>query len=129
MNEQQAARNPQSSSQAQVRNSDRNAVVVEKIGTSLKPLKPQQDNLLLRTKLLNASLTNKKNLIIVIPSFNDWEALEKLLLLIDEIILEGFNLEVVIVDDYSTNPVPSSLTCQKHCQIQAIYLLSLELSK
>ena len=43
---------------------------------------------------LNTGLTDKRNLVIVIPSFNDWEALEKLLLLIDEIILpQGTNLE------------------------------------
>ena len=75
---------------------------------------------------LNTGLTDKRNLVIVIPSFNDWEALEKLLLLIDEIILpQGINLEVVIVDDYSTRPIPDSLTHQEHRQIRAVNILRL----
>lgn len=124
MNKQQASRNHQSSSQAQERNSDSNTVIVEKIGTNLEPLKPQLD-IPSPTNLLNTSLTNQRKLVIVIPSYNDWEALEKLLLLIDEIILtQGLNLEVVIVDDYSTKPVPSSLSRVRR-QIQAVYLLRL----
>ena len=125
MNKQQAPRNHQSSSQAQVRNSDRNTVLVEKTGTNLEPLKPESDNRSYPTNLLNISLTSQRKLVIVIPSYNDWEALEKLLLLIDDIILtQELNLEVVIVDDYSTKPVPSSLSRQRR-QIQAVYLLRL----
>lgn len=127
MDKQHAPRNPQSSPQTQIGNLESSTVVVEKIGMSLELPKPQTDNLQYQTKLLNAnSLTDKKNLVILIPLFDDWEALEKLLLLIDEIILtQGIILEVVIVDEYSTKPVPSSLTHQEHRQIQAIYLLRL----
>jgi glycosyltransferase involved in cell wall biosynthesis len=79
-----------------------------------------------RKQLLNIGLTDKRKLIIVIPSFNDWEALEKLLLLIDEIILpQGTILEVVIVDDYSTKSIPDSLTYQEHRQIRAVNILRL----
>ena len=75
---------------------------------------------------LNIGLTDKRNLIIVIPSFNDWVALEKLLLLIDDISLtQDINLEVLIVDDYSTQPIPDSLTSQQHRQIRAVNILRL----
>ena len=71
-------------------------------------------------------LRNKLNLIIVIPSFNDWAALEKLLLLIDEISLsQEIHLEVLIVDDYSSEAIPDSLTQQKYRLIKAVNVLRL----
>jgi len=76
--------------------------------------------------MLKTNLINKRNLVIIIPSFNDWKALEKLLLLIDQIILpQDTNLEVIIVDDYSTIPIPNSLIYQDHCQIKSVNILRL----
>ncbi|NEQ02410.1 glycosyltransferase [Moorena sp. SIO3F7] len=89
----------------------------------LSKLSPPKQSL---NQSLITELTDRRNLVIVIPSFNDWEALEKLLLLIDEIIIpQGTNLEVVIVDDYSTIPIPHSLTHQEHRQIRAVNILRL----
>lgn len=77
-------------------------------------------------QFLGISSTDKRNLNIVIPSFNDWDALEKLLPLIDEINLsQETNLKVVIVDDYSTSPIPESLIYQKHQQIRGVNILRL----
>jgi glycosyltransferase involved in cell wall biosynthesis len=74
----------------------------------------------------SVKLTDKLNLIIVIPSFNDWAALEKLLLLIDEISLpQDLHLEVLIVDDYSTQAIPDSLTQQKYRLIRGVNVLRL----
>lgn len=70
--------------------------------------------------------TDQKNLIIVIPSFNDWEALEKLLLLIDQATFSHVtHLEVVVVDDYSTRPIPNSLMNQTYLQIREVNILRL----
>ena len=75
---------------------------------------------------LSSHLTDKRNLNIIIPSFNDWAALEKLLLLIDEIALpQDIHLEVLIVDDYSTQPIPDSLAHQEYRQIRAVNILRL----
>jgi glycosyltransferase involved in cell wall biosynthesis len=74
----------------------------------------------------NGGLTYKRNLIIVIPSFNEWVALEKLLPLIDELSLaQNINLEILIVDDYSTQPIPDSLTRQEYRRIRAVNILRL----
>lgn len=71
-------------------------------------------------------MSANRGLIIVIPSFNDWEALEKLLLLIDEInLVQGIYLEVLIVDDYSSEPIPDSMTQLQHQQIQTVNILRL----
>lgn len=75
---------------------------------------------------INPDHTDQKSLIIVIPSFNDWEALEKLLILIDEAKFpQVINLQVVIVDDYSTKPIPDSLINQVYQQIQEVSILRL----
>lgn len=74
----------------------------------------------------NFNLTDTKSLVITIPSFNDWEALEKLLLLIDEAAFPQVNnLKVVIIDDYSTRPIPDSLTNQRYNQIREVNILRL----
>jgi polyisoprenyl-phosphate glycosyltransferase len=67
-----------------------------------------------------------RKLVILVPAFNDWEALEKLLLLIDEIFIsQEYNSEVLIVDDYSTQPAPESLACQTYQQLQTVNILRL----
>ena len=69
---------------------------------------------------------DKSKLMILIPSFNDWEALEKLIKLIDEIVLiPSMSLEVMVVDDFSTRPMSNSLIHQIYRQIQAVNFLRL----
>ena len=73
---------------------------------------------------LSSSLN--KDLIIIIPSFNDWAALEKLLLLIDKISLpSNINPKVIIVDDFSNQTIPDSLNCQKYSKIVEVNILRL----
>lgn len=75
---------------------------------------------------LNSFNTEQKTLIIAIPSFNDWEALEQLLILIDRAKFpQVTNLEVVIIDDYSTRLIPDSLINQVYQQIQEVNILRL----
>jgi glycosyltransferase involved in cell wall biosynthesis len=72
------------------------------------------------------AIENKIRLIIVVPLFNDWEALQKLLLLIDKIVLEpSIILEMLVVDDFSTQPIPDSLSQQTYHQIQIVNILRL----
>jgi polyisoprenyl-phosphate glycosyltransferase len=67
-----------------------------------------------------------KKIIIVIPSFNDWEALEILLTSIDMVdFFEKTHLEIIIVDDYSTVPPPISLIDRKYTRIKAVNILRL----
>lgn len=75
---------------------------------------------------IKSSSVHKKSLVIVIPSFNDWEALEKLLPLIDQAAFpEVDSLKVLIVDDYSTRSIPESLINQKYNQIKSVSILKL----
>ncbi|XGV99376.1 MAG: glycosyltransferase [Leptolyngbya sp. BL-A-14] len=75
---------------------------------------------------LKDSQNKKRKLVILIPIFNDWEALEELLLLIDEIgTPQEYNLEILIVDDYSTKPLPESLAYRKYRQLQTVNILRL----
>jgi polyisoprenyl-phosphate glycosyltransferase len=67
-----------------------------------------------------------KKIIIVIPSFNDWEALEILLTSIDLVdFFEKMHLEIIIVDDYSTVSPPISLIDRKYTRIKAVNILRL----
>ncbi len=71
--------------------------------------------------------SDKRTLLIVIPAFNDWQALEKLLALIDEISLpQDISLKVVIVDDYSTEVIPPSFLEAKFNQIKQVNVLRLQ---
>ena len=49
-----------------------------------------------------------KKIIIIIPVFNDWESLEKLILEIDKIIykLKNVTIECLIINDASTKNQP-----------------------
>jgi polyisoprenyl-phosphate glycosyltransferase len=68
----------------------------------------------------------KRKLIIVIPSYNDWEALEILLSLIDEVNLsQEIHLEIIIVDDFSSDLLPTALIDRKYHKIQAVNILRL----
>ncbi|MGG6293762.1 glycosyltransferase [Leptolyngbya sp. AN02str] len=80
----------------------------------------------LRIKGLESNSIDENKLVIVIPSFNDWEALEKLLTLIDEAAMPQVrHLEVLIVDDFSSKPIPESLIEQNYFQIQKVNILRL----
>ena len=84
--------------------------------------KPQTDELPIK----NNNLTDTRLMIILMPSFNEWAALEKLIPMIDEINLaQDINIEVLIVDDYSSQPIPDSLNYQQHSKIRAVNILRL----
>lgn len=101
-------------------------LLIEEMEECIYQLDLQLDKLPIHNQFLDTYPLNKINLVIVIPVLNDWEALEKLLLLIDEIVfIQEINIEVLIVDDYSTKPVPHSLLHQEHRQIRAINILRL----
>lgn len=65
-------------------------------------------------------MKREQHLIIAIPSLNDWAAIAKLLLLIDEVNLEQekISMEVLIIDDCSSESIPDSLIHQWYRQIQ-----------
>lgn len=80
----------------------------------------------MQTQEVRTKSSDQKSLIIVIPSFNDWEALEKLLLLIEQATFSQVtHLQVVVVDDCSTRPIPNSLVNQTYFQIQEVNILRL----
>jgi hypothetical protein len=67
-----------------------------------------------------------QKLIIAIPLFNDWEALHLLLLQVDQITLrQNTDLEIVVIDDFSTAPIPKSFISQEYQQINSISILRL----
>lgn len=67
-----------------------------------------------------------QTLIVLIPLFNDWEVLEQLLFLLDEVDLpESTRLEIVVVDDYSSDPMLPSLGQQDYRQIAKVSILRL----
>ncbi len=103
-------------------------VLIEEMEQRLHQLEPpvNRHQLPIPNQSSNTFFLNERKLAIVIPVLNDWEALEKLLLLIDEIVFtQETSIQVLIVDDYSTKPVPHSLLHQKHNQIKAISILRL----
>lgn len=68
----------------------------------------------------------KRKLVVVIPVFNDWESLEILLSLIDQVDFpQKMEIEIITVDDYSTVPPHDSLYNHEYCQIQAVNILRL----
>lgn len=69
----------------------------------------------------------QEHLIIAIPCLNDWLAIAKLLLLIDEINLaqEKISMEVLIIDDCSSEPIPDFLVNQCYRQISEVNVLRL----
>lgn len=72
-------------------------------------------------------MKREQHLIIAIPSLNDWAAIAKLLLLIDEVNLEKgkISTEVLIIDDCSSESIPDFLVHQWYRQIQAVNILRL----
>ncbi|MEN8445007.1 MAG: glycosyltransferase [Cyanobacteria bacterium J06555_13] len=69
---------------------------------------------------------SQPHVIILIPAFNDWAALEKLLDLIHQTNLAAITrLEVLIVDDYSTQPPHDSLRYQTYQKLERVSVLRL----
>lgn len=66
-------------------------------------------------------------MIVVIPVFNDWTAVGLLLEELDPVLLgQGMDLEILIIDDASTEPVEASVFCRKVFQtIKSIEILRL----
>ena len=70
---------------------------------------------------LQSSYRHPRNLIVIIPVFNDWAALEKLLSIVDRISLpQDIDLKVLIIDDFSSQDIPDSLFRQDYCQIRRV---------
>ncbi|HEY9852987.1 MAG TPA: glycosyltransferase [Leptolyngbyaceae cyanobacterium] len=66
------------------------------------------------------------SILIVIPVFNDWEALEILLINIDKNLYgKPFNVDILIVDDASTTPVFSNFISTPLKEINKIEILEL----
>jgi polyisoprenyl-phosphate glycosyltransferase len=69
---------------------------------------------------------HKEEIAVLMPVFNDWAALEKLLKIIDSTRLaEKNNLHILVVDDYSTLPIPKPLIHQAYSHIQSVQVLKL----
>ena len=62
---------------------------------------------------------------VVVPCFNDWASLTRLLTEIDETFAATFPSRVVIVDDGSTNPIPSDITGHNYQHLERVDVVSL----
>src|SRR5919108_1869425 len=70
--------------------------------------------------------TPSHKLIILMPVYNDWDALSMLLPILErELSLEGLGAEVLMVDDGSTAPVPPNFGQDSFTAIERIDILSL----
>ena len=74
----------------------------------------------------SAKVEAENELIILMPVYNDWEALARLLPLLDgELRSSGFHGAVLLVDDGSNSTVPTSLSAVTYTCIQSIDILPL----
>lgn len=97
-------------------------LLVETMEQGLEQLEPRPGE----NPTPDMSLTDHRELLIIMPVFNDWAALDKLLLLIERITLpEDINLKVLVIDDYSTQPIPKFLIHQDFRQIRTVNILRL----
>jgi polyisoprenyl-phosphate glycosyltransferase len=72
------------------------------------------------------STTWPSNLIIMMPVFNDWQAVSQLLLRLDAVLLENkIEASILLVNDASIDPMPESFREIPRTSIQQIHLLSL----
>lgn len=75
---------------------------------------------------MNESETRNERLMILMPVYNDWRALSLLLPLLDrELDTNGLNVDILLVDDGSTMPVPEDLARSRFEAIETIDVLSL----
>lgn len=74
----------------------------------------------------SANIEADNELIILMPVYNDWEALARLLPLLDgELRSSGFHAAVLLVDDGSNSTVPTKLSAVTYTYIQSIDVLPL----
>jgi len=72
------------------------------------------------------STTWPSNLLIMMPVFNDWQAVSQLLVRLDAVLQENkIEASVLLVNDSSVQPLPENFHDQPRCSIQQIHLLSL----
>ena len=64
-----------------------------------------------------------KKIIIVLPLYNDWKSANKLLGNINKIFLKKSNINIIIVDDYSSEKI--NIDIKKYLNIKRIHVLSL----
>lgn len=64
-----------------------------------------------------------KKIIIVLPLYNDWKSANKLLGNINKIFLKKSNINIIIVDDYSSEKI--NIDIKKYLNIKKIHVLSL----
>ncbi len=64
-----------------------------------------------------------KKIIIVLPLYNDWKSANKLLGNINKIFLKKSNINIIIVDDYSSEKI--NIDVKKYLNIKKIHVLSL----
>ena len=75
---------------------------------------------------LMPSLESGERLVILIPTFNDWEALELLLADLDRALARcPMPPQVLVVDDGSTVPVPATLENRTFSALQCVEILRL----
>jgi len=72
------------------------------------------------------STTWPSNLLIMMPVFNDWQAVSQLLCRLDAVLQENkIEASVLLVNDASVQPLPEDIRDQPRGSIQQIHLLSL----
>ena len=64
-----------------------------------------------------------KKIIIVLPLYNDWKSANKLLGNINKVFLKKSNINIIIVDDYSSEKI--NIDIKKYLNIKKIHVLSL----
>ena len=64
-----------------------------------------------------------KKIIIVLPLYNDWKSANRLLGNINKIFLKKSNINIIIVDDYSSEKI--NIDIKKYLNIKRIHVLSL----
>ena len=75
---------------------------------------------------MTTNLAGEDKLIVLVPVFNDWEAVALLLPALDrELITNGLNAEVVLVDDASLIPAPPILAQGPFAAIKSVDILVL----
>ena len=77
--------------------------------------------------LLDSDLHRSPSAIVLIPVFNDWEALEKLLWSLDQTFLDrDIRADILIVDDASIVPAPTELKFFSFKAIERVSILELK---
>src|SRR5688572_7367434 len=72
-------------------------------------------------------LTDDPSIIILIPVYNDWTAVTKLLEILDQVLVQEqiSPVRVLLVDDGSSNPLPDSLRQMRFSALETVEILAL----